>query len=118
MIQALDGKDPEHKAFWEALSVVADAELKEAVRQEEADRARLRGESAPDAEGDRGTLHSAVDTDIHILLAGVERAPTFAAPFPQEPLLPLQYDAFPVRIPSHGFAVRLLGQRASFLQSL
>lgn len=71
MLQALDGKDAQHREFWDAMAVVAEVEHKEAVRQEEADRARLRGEPEPDhLQGGELGLHSAVDTDIHLLLSG------------------------------------------------
>jgi hypothetical protein len=72
--QALDCKEPEHADFWGALAVVAEAEVAEAARQDEADRARLRGErnvGEPDEAPPREAgLNAAVDTDIHLLLAG------------------------------------------------
>ena len=36
-LQSLDYKNPERKDFWDALMVVAEAELKEARKQDEVD---------------------------------------------------------------------------------
>jgi hypothetical protein len=58
---------------------VAEAELAAAQRQDDADRARLRGEAPPadDRAGGEAGLHGAVDADIHLMLAGAfpPRAP-------------------------------------------
>ncbi len=69
--QEVDNKDPEHEDYWEALLEVVEAELVVALRQEEIDRARLRGDSVPEAEEeDEGGLHTALDADIHASMAG------------------------------------------------
>lgn len=70
--QELDSHNAEHAEYWGALAVVADAELAEAQRQDDADRARMRGEAPPaDARaGAEAGLHGAVDADIHLMLAG------------------------------------------------
>ncbi|BDA46670.1 probable cactin [Coccomyxa sp. Obi] len=67
--QALDSKDAVHKEFWDALAEVAEVEYVEALHTEEADRARMRGEPEPEHRSEAG-LHTAVDTDIQMLLAG------------------------------------------------
>ena len=71
-VQELDSHNAEHAEYWGALAVVADAELAEAQRQDDADRARMRGEAPPsDARvGAEAGLHGAVDADIHLMLAG------------------------------------------------
>jgi len=71
--QALDSKDPVHVEFWGALADVAEVEYQEALYQEEVDRARLRGEPEPEYRGGDAGLHSAVDTDIQMMLAGAYR---------------------------------------------
>lgn len=70
-MQSLDYKNTERKEFWDALMVVAEAELKEARKQDEVDRARLRGMREPDqdAREDR-SVQAAVDTDVQIFLTG------------------------------------------------
>lgn len=68
--QALDSKDPVHKEFWDALADVAEAEYREALHTEEADRGHMRGEPEPQHQGEVG-LHSAMDNDIQVLLAGM-----------------------------------------------
>ena len=71
MLQSLDYRASERKDFWDALMVVADAELKEARKQDEVDRARLRGMREPnqDAREDTG-VQAAVDIDVQIFLTG------------------------------------------------
>ena len=70
-IQELDSQDPMHKEFWDALMVIAEVELQEAVKQDELDWARLRGEPIPAkyAVKEAG-LHEAVDSDVQMMLAG------------------------------------------------
>lgn len=70
-MQSLDYKNTERKEFWDALMVVAEAELKEARKQDEVDRARLRGMREPDqdAREDR-SVQAAVDMDVQIFLTG------------------------------------------------
>ena len=70
-MQSLDYKNPERKDFWDALMVVAEAELKEARKQDQVDRARLRGMREPDqdAREDR-SVQAAVDMDVQIFLTG------------------------------------------------
>ena len=72
IMQELDSHNAEHAEYWGALALVADAELAEAQRQDDADRARMRGEAPPpDARaGAEAGLHGAVDADIHLMLAG------------------------------------------------
>ena len=74
LVQSLDYKNPERKDFWDALMVVAEAELKEARKQDEVDRARLRGMREPDqdAREDR-SVQAAVDMDVQIFLTGEAR---------------------------------------------
>jgi len=70
-LQSLDYKNPERKDFWDALMVVAEAEVKEASKQDEIDRARLRGTREPDQDAQEDTgVQSAVDIDVQIFLAG------------------------------------------------
>ncbi len=63
-----------HKEFWDALAAVAEVEYVEALHTEEADRARMRGEPEPEHRGEAG-VHTAVDTDIQMLLAGACHGP-------------------------------------------
>ena len=71
VLQSLDYRDPERKDFWDALMVVADAELKEARKQDEVDRARLRGMREPDQDAREDTgVQAAVDIDVQIFLTG------------------------------------------------
>lgn len=76
-MQELDNKNAEHAEYWAALAVVAEAELAEAQRQDDADRARLRGEAPAldDRAGAEAGLHTAVDADIHLMLAGAHQCP-------------------------------------------
>ena len=74
-MQALDSEDPQHSAWWDALSVVGAAELAVATAQDEADRARLRGEAPPPLQSTRAAgLHSAIDDDVHAMLGGAWHA--------------------------------------------
>ena len=71
VLQSLDYRNPERKDFWDALMVVADAELKEARKQDEVDRARLRGMREPDQDAREDTgVQAAVDIDVQIFLTG------------------------------------------------
>ena len=74
VLQSLDYKNTERKEFWDALMVVAEAEMKEAKKQDEVDRARLRGMREPDqdAREDR-SVQAAVDMDVQIFLTGEAR---------------------------------------------
>lgn len=70
-MQELDSQDPMHKEFWEALMVIAEVELQEAVKQDELDWARLRGEPIPAKYTVKEAgLHEAVDSDVQMMLAG------------------------------------------------
>ena len=82
-MQSLDYKNAERKEFWDALMVVAEAELKEARKQDEVDRARLRGMREPDqdAREDRG-VQAAVDMDVQIFLTGQARSNSLPATYP------------------------------------
>ena len=83
-MQSLDYKNAERKEFWDALMVVAEAELKEARKQDEVDRARLRGMREPDqdAREDRG-VQAAVDMDVQIFLTGQARSISLPATYKQ-----------------------------------
>ena len=71
VLQSLDYRNPERKDFWDALMAVADAELKEARKQDEVDRARLRGMREPDQDAREDTgVQAAVDIDVQIFLTG------------------------------------------------
>lgn len=60
-----------HKEFWDALLVIAEVELQEAVKQDELDWARLRGEAIPAKYTVKEAgLHEAVDSDVQMMLAG------------------------------------------------
>lgn len=61
--------EEEHVRFWKAMVVVAEHELAEATRQEEIDRARVRGE-APPAHVREAGLHGSVDAEVQALIAG------------------------------------------------
>lgn len=70
-MQELDSQDPMHKEFWDALMVIAEVELQEAVKQDELDWARLRGEAIPAKYTVKEAgLHEAVDSDVQMMLAG------------------------------------------------
>ena len=71
MAQDLDSRDEEHAEFWKAMMVVCNAELELVVRQDEIDRARMRGERPASAlmAGEVG-VHASLETDIHAMLAG------------------------------------------------
>ena len=76
LLQSLDYKNPERKDFWDALMVVAEAELKEARKQDEIDRARLRGMREPDQDAREDTaVQAAVDMDVQIFLTGEHSFP-------------------------------------------
>lgn len=69
--QELDSEDLEHAAWWESLLVVCDEELKEAAKQDDVDRAKLRRERPLQARRHREVgVHFAVDAEIQSLLAG------------------------------------------------
>lgn len=80
--QEVDNKVPEHEEYWKALLEVIEAELVVSLRQEEIDRARLRGDPIPEApEDDEAGLHAALDTDIHASMVG-EGSKPFLHPKP------------------------------------
>lgn len=70
-LQELDSKDEEHAEFWKAMMVVCNAELELVERQDEIDRARMRGERPASVlmAGEIG-VHASIDTEIHAMLAG------------------------------------------------
>ena len=71
MLQELDTQEPQHVEFWEALRLIADLELADAIKQDKLDWARLRGEDVPaEYRSQRVGVHEAVDTDIQHMLAG------------------------------------------------
>lgn len=68
----MDTHQPTHVEFWEALRVIGDLELEEAVKQDELDWARLRGEPIPEKYNVREAgLHGAIDSDVQGMLAGI-----------------------------------------------
>ena len=70
--QELDSQDPVHKEFWDAMMVIAEVELQEAVKQDEMDWARLRGEPLPAKYTIKEAgLHESVDSDVQMMLAGM-----------------------------------------------
>lgn len=72
MSQELDSQDPVHKEFWDAMMVIAEVELQEAVKQDEMDWARLRGEPLPAKYTIKEAgLHESVDSDVQMMLAGM-----------------------------------------------
>ncbi len=71
VLQELDSQDPVHKQFWDAMMVIAEVELQEALKQDELDWARLRGEPIPAKYTIKEAgLHESVDSDVQMMLAG------------------------------------------------
>ena len=71
VFQELDSQDPVHKQFWDAMMVIAEVELQEALKQDELDWARLRGEPIPAKYTIKEAgLHESVDSDVQMMLAG------------------------------------------------
>ena len=71
VVQELDSQDPVHKQFWDAMMVIAEVELQEALKQDELDWARLRGEPVPAKYTIKEAgLHEYVDSDVQMMLAG------------------------------------------------
>ena len=71
VVQELDSQDPVHKQFWDAMMVIAEVELQEALKQDELDWARLRGEPVPAKYTIKEAgLHESVDSDVQMMLAG------------------------------------------------
>lgn len=67
----LDARDASHNAFWAALGVVAEHELAEATKQEDIDRARMRGLPPPAKYTIREAgWHESLDADVAVMLAG------------------------------------------------
>ncbi|KAK9806113.1 hypothetical protein WJX72_002023 [[Myrmecia] bisecta] len=67
----LDVHNTEHVEFWKAIDTVCTAELQEAIRQDEIDRARMRGEPPPAKYLKRETgVHGSVHADVQMMLAG------------------------------------------------
>lgn len=63
--------EPQHVDFWAAMRTVADHELGEARRQEQIDRARVRGEApAPHLVQREAGWHASIDADVTVMLAG------------------------------------------------
>ena len=73
--QGMDNKEQEHRDWWAALLTVCEAELTEAIRQDEIDRARHRGEPPPPSamRPREAGVHVSVEQDIHAFLAGKRR---------------------------------------------
>ena len=71
VVQELDSQDPVHKQFWDAMMVIAEVELQEALKQDELDWARLKGEPIPAKYTIKEAgLHESVDSDVQMMLAG------------------------------------------------
>ncbi len=71
VVQELDSQDPVHKQFWDAMMVIAEVELQEALKQDELDWARLRGEPIPAKYTIKEAgLHESIDSDVQMMLAG------------------------------------------------
>lgn len=69
--QELDRHEDVHAAYWSALETICTAEEATAARQDEVDRARLRGEPAPPAPTrHQPGLHGSVAADLEVQLAG------------------------------------------------
>ena len=67
----LDALDSSHVPFWRALAVVTDHELATAVKQDEIDRARVRGLPIPAKYLIREAgWHESLDADVALMLAG------------------------------------------------
>ena len=79
-VQDLDVHVPEHVEFWAAMRTVAEHELGEARRQEEIDRARVRGEApAPHLMSREAGWHASIDADVSVMLAGAQSGPCILA---------------------------------------
>jgi len=67
----LDALDPGHAAFWTALATVAEHILAEVTKQEEIDRAKMRGLPPPAKYAVREAgWHESLDGDVAVMLAG------------------------------------------------
>ncbi|KAL4529491.1 hypothetical protein Ndes2526A_g04276 [Nannochloris sp. 'desiccata'] len=67
----LDSRDTSHASFWRALAIVADFELSAAVKQDELDRAKVRGLPVPAKYLVREPgWHESLDADVAVMLAG------------------------------------------------
>jgi Conserved mid region of cactin len=62
------------------MAVVAEHELVLAKRQDAADRAHVRGEAPPDADTHEAGLHSSIDRDVQLMLAGARPDSAVAPP--------------------------------------
>lgn len=80
ILQELDRYEAQHVEFWEAMATVAEHELAEAQRQEEIDRARVRGEAPPPhLQRREAGWHASIDADVSSMLAG-EHSCTLPSP--------------------------------------
>eukprot|EP00208_Stichococcus_sp_RCC1054_P002856 CAMPEP_0206140744 /NCGR_PEP_ID=MMETSP1473-20131121/10524_1 /ASSEMBLY_ACC=CAM_ASM_001109 /TAXON_ID=1461547 /ORGANISM="Stichococcus sp, Strain RCC1054" /LENGTH=711 /DNA_ID=CAMNT_0053535011 /DNA_START=336 /DNA_END=2471 /DNA_ORIENTATION=+ len=69
--QELDRYEDDHIQYWEAMAMVSEHELAEAERQEDLDRARLRGEHTAAAARRRDAgWHASIDADMSSMFAG------------------------------------------------
>jgi hypothetical protein len=67
----LDSRDTSHASFWRALAIVTDFELAAAVKQEDIDRAKVRGLPVPAKYLVREPgWHESLDADVAVMLAG------------------------------------------------
>lgn len=69
--QEMDKHHPLHREFWSAALLVAEHELYEQQKQEDLDRAKLRGEPVPAKYAVREAgWHESIDTEVQVMLAG------------------------------------------------
>ncbi len=67
----LDARDTSHVSFWRALAIVTDFELAAAVKQDDIDRAKVRGLPVPAKYLIREPgWHESLDADVSLMLAG------------------------------------------------
>ena len=72
--QELDRYENSHVQFWEAMAMVSEHELAESQRQEDIDRARLRGEEPSGGARHQDTgWHASIDADMSSMFAGPSR---------------------------------------------
>jgi hypothetical protein len=71
MYQELDRAPELHADFWDAMMVIAEAEIAEAKRRDALELARVRGEEPPlEFAADDMGLHASVDADVKSMLTG------------------------------------------------
>jgi len=74
--QELDRYEAQHVEFWDAMATLAEHELAEARRQEEIDRARVRGDAPPPhLQRREAGWHTSINDDVSSMLAGAHGWP-------------------------------------------